>query len=70
MSMPSHAFNHVLIFAVGHSLINVKIEEMSLEGIGFILDGLDYLYMGLTVEFPASVTQLSCNSCDGGIPTQ
>lgn len=61
-----HHVNHHAILALGYVSITVfnrmvastyfelKPEDISVEGIGFIMNGSDYLYMDLMMEFQKS----------------
>lgn len=49
-------FNHVFNLTVGPMSMKVKYEGMSLEGMRFILNGPDYLYMCPVMEFKTCVT--------------
>lgn len=45
--------------------IKLKIKDISLKGMGFIFNGLDYLYVSPMLEIPACVTQFLCYNWTG-----
>lgn len=51
---------------MGPTLIELKSENMSQEGMGFILNDLNYLYVGPMMEISTCVIRLPCNSWDRG----
>lgn len=55
---PSHVFN----LRMGPTTVKMKLENISQEGMIFILNGLDYHYVGSTVEFWRSFTWEAYNS--------
>lgn len=53
---PSHIFNHLFNVIAEPTPIKMKTEDMSLEGMRFILNSSNYLYIDHTMEFPTCVT--------------
>lgn len=54
--------NHMLEL----TYFKLKLEDIALERMTFILNDVDYLYVGLRLEFPESITWLPSNECDKG----
>eukprot|EP00268_Persea_americana_P048660 TRINITY_DN5161_c0_g1_i11.p1 TRINITY_DN5161_c0_g1~~TRINITY_DN5161_c0_g1_i11.p1 ORF type:complete len:117 (+),score=0.84 TRINITY_DN5161_c0_g1_i11:778-1128(+) len=53
--------SHVLNLTMGPTPIKVKSEDISPEGMTFILNRLDCHYVGSTVEFSTYLTREACN---------
>lgn len=61
---------HISIMVLNHMLeptyFKLKLEDIALESMTFILNDVDYLHVGLRMEFQGSIKWLLSNKCDKG----